>query len=202
VIIYVETNFVLELVFEQEQSVSCKQILALCELGKAQIIIPAYCLAEPHEKLKRQSSKRKKLQGNLNAELQQLVRTSSYASRIHSVQDLATLLVQSNEEERQRFNDYFKRLIDTADIIPLTTEILAEASSYEMPYDLSPQDALVFTSVISHLRKNKPPAACFLNKNTKDFDNPDIVDELNKHNCKMIPRFDHGFSFVQAHLQS
>ena len=50
--IYVETNFVLELVFEQEQHTSCEQILALCESGRSRLIIPAYCLAEPHEKLK------------------------------------------------------------------------------------------------------------------------------------------------------
>ena len=52
--IYVETNFVLELVFEQEQQASCEQILALCESGRSRLIIPAYCLAEPHEKLTRQ----------------------------------------------------------------------------------------------------------------------------------------------------
>jgi hypothetical protein len=47
--IYVETNFVLELVFEQEQHISCEQMLALCESGRSPLIIPAYCLAEPHE---------------------------------------------------------------------------------------------------------------------------------------------------------
>ncbi len=47
--VYVETNFVLELVFEQEQQASYEQILALCKSGKARLIIPAYCLAEPHE---------------------------------------------------------------------------------------------------------------------------------------------------------
>ncbi len=53
--IYVETNFVLELVFEQEQCVICEQILQFCETGQAKLIIPAYSLAEPHEKLSRQA---------------------------------------------------------------------------------------------------------------------------------------------------
>ena len=52
--IYVETNFVLELVFEQEQHASCEQILALCESGRSRLLIPTYCLAEPNEKLTRQ----------------------------------------------------------------------------------------------------------------------------------------------------
>jgi hypothetical protein len=49
--IYVETNFVFELTFEQEQCQSCEDILKLCEQGQAKLIIPAYSLAEPHEKL-------------------------------------------------------------------------------------------------------------------------------------------------------
>ena len=198
--IYVETNFVLELVFEQEQHTSCEQILALCESGRSRLIIPAYCLAELHEKLTRQAGSRRELQRNLETELHQLARTSSYTARINSIQDIASLLVRSNEEEKQRFIRYRKRLLGIAEIIPLTIDILREAATHEAPYDLTSQDALVYTAVIAHLRQNKPPVSCFLNRDSKDFDNPDIVDELDRNNCMMIPRFDHGYGFIQARL--
>ncbi|MGB7273013.1 MAG: PIN domain-containing protein [Geitlerinemataceae cyanobacterium] len=200
--IYVETNFVLELAFEQEQCASCEQILQLCEVGKAKLIIPAYSLAEPHEKLSRQARSRRDLQQLLEAELRQLSRTAYYASRIESIQDIASLMVQSNEEERQRFGQYRERLIKTGEVIALTAEILTKAASDETTYDLRPQDALVYTSVISHLQNNRPQQACFLNRNSKDFDSPDIVDELNHFNCRMIPRFDSGYSFLQSQLRS
>lgn len=198
--IYVETNFVLELAFEQEQCLSCEQILQLCEAGQAKLIIPAYSLAEPHEKLSRQAKSRRNLQQLLDAELKQLSRTASYISRIRSIQDIASLLVQSNEEERQRFVHYRERLFNIAEIIALTTEILIQAASYETIYDLSPQDAIIYTSVIDHLRQCQPQVGCFLNRNSKDFDSPDIVDELNLFKCRMIPRFDHGYNFLQSQL--
>ncbi|MBC8160774.1 MAG: DUF4935 domain-containing protein [Roseiflexaceae bacterium] len=199
--IYVETNFVLELVFQQEQSSSCEQILTLCESGQAQLIIPAYSLAEPHEKLLRQAKSRKALQQVLDAELRQLVRTTSYTTRINSIQDIAKLLIQSNEEEQNRFTQYRNRMLGTAHVIPLASTVLAEAATNEELFDLKPQDALVYTSVITHLRQSNPTIACFLNRNSKDFDNPDIVDELGKHNCRMIARFDQGVGFVQAQSQ-
>lgn len=93
--IYVETNFVLELTFEQEQYASCEQILQLCEAGQAKLVIPAYSLAEPHEKLIRQARSRNQLQQSLNAELGQLKRTASYASRIESIKQINRLLVDS-----------------------------------------------------------------------------------------------------------
>ena len=198
--IYVETNFVLELAFEQEQRASCEQILQMCEAGQAHLIIPAYCLAEPHEKLSRQARNRQELQRSLNVELRQLLRTASYASRIKSIQDLASLMVQSNEEERNRFIQCRERLLDVGEIVALTAEILSEAASYETTYDLTPQDALVYASVIAHLRRDQPQQACFLNRNSKDFDSPDIVDELNQFNCRMIPRFDDGYGFLQSRL--
>ncbi len=88
------------------------------------------------------------------------------------------------------------------EIIPLTADILTEAAIYEDPYDLKPQDALVYASVISHLHQDQPTVACFLNRNSRDFDSPDIVNELSKFNCRMIPRFDHGYDFIQSQLLS
>ncbi len=102
---------------------------------------------------------------------------------------------------KRKNSDLFITAVDyqnIAEIIPLTLDILKDAATYEAPYDLTPQDALVYASVITHLRLNKPPVSCFLNRNSKDFDNPDIVDELSQNNCTMIPRFDHGYGFIQA----
>ena len=37
--VYVETNFILELAFEQEQQIECELILNLCEMGKIKLIV-------------------------------------------------------------------------------------------------------------------------------------------------------------------
>lgn len=198
--IYVETNFVLKIAFEQEQCDSCQQILQVCEIEQANLIIPAYSLAEPYEKLHRQAGKRRALQESLDAELRQLSRTASYASRIKSIQAVADLMVQSNEEEQERFAQCREQLLNIGTVVALTADILVEAASCGAIYDLEPQDALVYASVISHLRDYQPRQACFLNRNSKDFGSPDIVNALNQLNCRMIPRFDHGYSFLQSQL--
>jgi hypothetical protein len=152
--------------------------------------------------LSRQARSRRELQQSLDAELRQLSRTASYASRLKSIQDIASLMVQSNEEERHRFIQYRERLLKVGEIVALTSDILIEAAFCETTYDLTPQDALVYASVIAHLRCYQPQQACFLNRNSKDFDSPDIVDELNQFNCRMIPRFDSGYSFLQSQSSS
>jgi hypothetical protein len=110
-------------------------------------------------------------------------------------------LVQSSEEEKRRFADYRNRLLGAVDIIPLTNGILKAASNYEEPFDLVPQDALVYASVITHMRQSQPARACFLNKNSKDFNNPDILAELASFNRRLISKFDDGLGFIRSHLQ-
>lgn len=201
--VYVETNFVLELTFQQEEFESCEQILQRCEAKGIQIVIPAYSLAEPHEKLIRQAKNRIEIHRKLHYELEQLKRTESYNSRISNIEeDISYLLLRSSGEEKQRFAQYRERLLKSADIISLTAAILSEAANYEVYYGLEPQDAIVYASVISHLRQYQPQVSCFLNRNTKDFNNHDIVNELNQFNCRMIWKFDQGYNFIQSQLSS
>lgn len=198
--IYIETNFVLELVFHQEEQEYCNTILSLCEQNLAQLIIPAYSLVEPHEKLIRQAKSRKELQQSLNTELRQLTRTATYATRVNSIQDIARLLIQSNEEEAQRFVAYRDRMLRVSDVISLTTDVIAEAATFEVPLDLSPQDAIIYATVLTHLRTKLQQPSCFINRNKRDFDNPDIVAELTKHNCKLFGNFGQGLQYIQSQI--
>ena len=200
--IYVETNFILEFVLEQEQYAICEKILKICESKKANLIIPAYSLAEPHEKLIRQKQERRRLQESLDKELRELSRTKFYQNRLDSIEDIKSLIVQSSQEIGENFAKYRESLLKIAEIIPLNADILFESASAEENYNLSPQDALVYVSVLKHLQENKPQEACFLNRNWKDFKTPDIVDELQSLNCKMFDKFDGGYKFLQSKLSS
>lgn len=196
--IYVETNFVQELIFEQEQHESCEKILELGESEEVRIVIPAYCLAEPQEKLKRQETVRKKLTQDIGEELKQLERSASFSGDISTLEKITSLFLKSNEAVKQRFLAYRNKLLAVAEIIPLNSEILKAGIEYEYDRsnDLQPQDALVFASVMQHLDRNCPKPCCFLTKD-KDFNNPSIETELEKFSCSLIFRFDQGYEFAR-----
>jgi len=199
--VYVETNFILELAFEQEQCASCEQLILLAESSRIRLILPAYCLAEPQEKLIRQKKSRNDLLSNASAVFNQLIRTTSLASKAKSIQqDLSSVLAQSIEEERKRFVIYRRRFLSVTEIIPLTGQILSEAIDAETTLDLPAQDALVYASIISHIRQHGRTTSCFLNKNIKDFGAPDILSELARYNCQLIPQFDQGLNYIQKQL--
>ena len=60
--VYVETNFVLELVLGQEQAQACHEILALAESGLIDLVVPAFSILEPYQRLMRRKRDRDELQ--------------------------------------------------------------------------------------------------------------------------------------------
>jgi predicted nucleic acid-binding protein len=106
--------------------------------------------------------------------------------------------VRSLEEEKERLRNTVNRLIDVSQIIPLDAQTFAEASKYQLDHDLSPQDSIVYASILNHLRTSSSTKKCFLNRNSKDFDDPDIEDVLNRYDCKMVFSFDHGLRYISS----
>lgn len=194
--IYVETNFVLELALAQEQEASCDNILRHCESGSAELVIPAYSLIEPYETLGRRHKQRKDIRVDLDEQLGQLARTITFTEQLTRFREISGLLTDAAAVESDRLKQVRTRLLNTARIIPLETHVLSSAVRHQDTHGLSPQDAIVYASVLADLGDSNPEPSCFLNRNTKDFDDPDIVQELLDRNCKFLPRFDSGLAYI------
>jgi len=202
--VYVESNFVLELVLEQEELEVCQKILDLSSQQKIKLVLPAYSLVEPNEKLIRNARQRKEIYKNLKQELAQLKRTESYKRDIESIDlNLYDLLINSEEKERESFQQIQKQLIDIGEIIPLNIEIIKKIreNNIEKDYSLSPQDAIVFGSILNHLENNSSAISYFLNKNTKEFLRLGIVEILKDFNCEIIGKFNAGYNRIMSHLE-
>ena len=80
-------------------------------------------------------------------------------------------------------------------------EIIAESLKCQKSFDFSPQDAFVYASVISHIKDSSSArVSCFLNRNAKDFEDQNVVDQLMHLGCKLLTDFDDGLDFVRSRL--
>ncbi len=200
--IYVETNFVLELAFVQEQHESCEKILGLCEAGSALLILPAFCIAESYENLIRRMNKRKQKANDLAQELRELARSKPYKNEADAFARITDLMVQSSQEEDQRLIAVLERLLKIADIIPLQAKVVLDAAKHRTTFDLEPQDSIIYASVLSRLESAKGVKSCFINRDRKGFDDPDIEERFANLGCKMLFTFLDGYSYVQHNIGS
>jgi len=77
-IVYVESNFVLELTFLQEEYESCLELLRLAESQDIHLVLPAFSIGEPYETLERRSKQRQALSKQLRTAIDELARSRPY----------------------------------------------------------------------------------------------------------------------------
>lgn len=199
-IVYVESNFVLEIALEQEQHINCQTIMTQAEQGALRLVLPAFSIAEPYESIVRRARDRSRLASEFAKEIQQLTRSKSYQTESDVLTGVTGLLVRSVEDEKRRLDQTVQRLLDVAEVIPLEREILRTSFKAQQELGLSPQDAIVYASIMHHLSTTNPPVCCFLNRNSRDFDDPDIIAQLNLYHCKMFVRFDHAEKYILSQI--
>lgn len=198
---YCETNFFLEIVFSHEQAGYCEKIISLAKKNKIKLIIPAYSFAEGIYKLEKQRRERADFQRELDTQLSQLTRTAQYSSQIKNFRTLDAFLTQNREEEIKRFEKYRKTLTKISEILAFDANTIDESRKVESKYNLTLQDAIIFSTTLKHLQKNKKYPSIFLNRNSKDFNTIDIKDRLKALNCKLIPSFKDGYNFILSQIK-
>ncbi len=201
-IVYVESNFVLEAAFLQEEHESCAEILALAESGRIALAMPAFCVAECYDALGRRARRRAQIRDQVARELRELSRARPYADRVRELNAITTLLVQSADEEKDRLDAVLSRMLDSSELIPVGASTIRAAVAYQSSLGLEPQDSIIYASVLEHLASASHDAKCFMNRNVKDFLIPDIQDELDRYHCRLVSSFTDGLGLVRRELAS
>jgi predicted nucleic acid-binding protein len=200
-IVYAESNFVLELALLQEQHAACEALLDLCARGRIRLLLPSFAMIEPFGALFRRKAEHRAAKLPVDAALRELGRTATLATPVSEAQEvLQYLLVTNSDDELQRWKEARSRIAAVAELIPFDERVLPVAVAVEDQFELPPPDALIYASVWSHLNQTRPPRSCFLNRNARDFTKPGLVTELETLGCKFLPAFDQGLSFVLGML--
>jgi hypothetical protein len=165
------------------------------------MVIPAFSLVEPYITVMHKGSERSKLGTELQRQLSELGRSKPFREASSSFNELTALLIRSTEGERAGLERAIDGILKTAEVIPLDSDMFHRAAGIQIALDMSIQDSIVLASVVHHLNETKPAESCFLNRNTKDFDDPNVREILDGFGCKFFGRFDTGLQFIEAQLR-
>jgi predicted nucleic acid-binding protein len=199
-LVYVESNYLLELAFEQEEVGDCIALLELAETKQVSLVLPAFSIGECLERIGRRKSQRLTIQRSLREEIRELGRSASSATLSDQLRSLTDSLIAGADADEQRYDSLLRRLLGCAHFVPLDADVVRSSLGTGSQYGLSPQDAIVLTCVLSHLNANRPVRALFVNRNRKDFSNPDIIAILGTLQCVLKVRFSDGIAFLRADL--
>lgn len=196
--VYVESNFPLELARRQEEVAEADELLKLAESGRIELIFPAIALTEPFSTLLRYANERSRVLHTLNQQLNDLARSQPHQPLVTNMATVVTALSTLRKDETDLLELAVDRILRVGRSIPLTAAIFGAARAAEAQYDLAPQDAIVFSSIVADIDADAGPPAvsCFLSKNSKDFGVTRT--EFARRNCRYFPKFLAALAYVRA----
>ncbi len=200
--LYVETNFILELAFLREEHDACEDLLALSEEGKIELFLPVFSVGETYEAWARRSRQRAELHSRLRSEILDLSRSKPYQQSFEEFRELTGLLTRTGGEERHRLDEALERVLGTARVIPIELRTIRAVQGLQT-LKLSPQDLIVYASVLSHLEETTEADRedrMFITRNTKDFASPDVRGGLTTRGCRLFTSFRDVLGFSLSRL--
>ena len=199
-VVYVETNFILEMGYRQAENQFCERLVELAENGRITLTIPSFSIGESYETSYRRRKEREEFVRDLRTRQAQLNYSTESDVLANYFNSMVGILTQSIERDSDRLNRVLFRLAGVAEFISLSPSSLTLAQEYQRSIRMEPPDSLVLGSVIAHLSETSPDECCFLNKNAKDFDAPSVRNELRAHDCRLIASFEQGLDYISSTL--
>lgn len=188
----VETNFLLELVLEQEQVSSCETLLRAAERKTLTLHIPAFSMMEPLFKLGELDKKRRDLQRQVQEELMQAARETVDKQIIDKLRrEFATVLVERNVRQQERLLTLSGRIAAIAELIPLTAQVWTLASELVETTDLLLPDAVVSASLLLRVEELAGEQKLFVTRDHKGFRQDDVKALFETRECDVLFNFEH-----------
>ncbi|HVB24986.1 MAG TPA: PIN domain-containing protein [Ktedonobacteraceae bacterium] len=205
-IVYVETNFVIEVVREQEQHADALAVIELAEKGQIELVFPNFVLAECFDNILRIHNERNDLHNSLKKTLGELKRSEPHKQVMVDLGPVISVLQDSQERELNLLHSMLDRLINVGKCLEVKVDGIKQAELYRKNLDLDPKDSIIFSTIIDDLKgRSVGEKKCFLSRDKRAFGRDDdrrIKAELEIYNCIYPGSFYGGLQFIQHQLQN
>lgn len=185
-IVYVESNFVLEMALKQKYMFETEAILQLAENRKIELVIPSFALSEPFATITRR--------------YRDMERLSKFIEGMHD-QLPGTLRFLADKEAALLWS-VISRLVAAGTTIEMSTNCLSYAQQAQKDIGLSQQDSIIYAAIVLDLQNRlHTEPKCFVDSNFRDFKNPAIITELNSYYCYYESNFAKGLNYIQGFVK-
>lgn len=187
--VYVESNFVLEITLGQEQASAAEAILERAESREVALAIPWSALAEPFANTMKRSQDRNSLVNLMNRQLSDLRRSQKLEGAAQDMETALNRLAPINREVTDNLLQTTERILDVATVLSINGAVFRQAMAYRTLHGLSPQDAMVYASVVGDLVSDGSSGPHHFVTRDLDFQVKDIENELRANNCELLSSF-------------
>ncbi|MEO8973000.1 MAG: hypothetical protein ABI406_15550 [Ktedonobacteraceae bacterium] len=170
-IVYVESNFILELALEQKEALAAENILKLAEAGKIDLAFPSFALSETFTSIMHTQSERQHLRSASEVTIKQLkqsVQSELHKQVVSDLPPILTLLTKLITRELELLNTAIERMLIGGRLIEIDASNFREALIYQRKFDIKSKDSIIYAAVLADLKRfSVMDLKCFLSRDRK-----------------------------------
>jgi predicted nucleic acid-binding protein len=200
-IVYVESNFLLELILQQGQRAEATALVEWARAKTIQLRVPAFSLVEPDWTLRKNATQREQAIQPLTAEQVQLSRSAHRRHLTGIIEELTGRLRELRMEDVRGYEQVLSEMLATTTVLDLTSNTVSESMRLRQQFGLQVQDAVVLATILADVAlADRKEALLFVTRDS-DFANPDIVAELAKCRCPVVTDFASAVEHIRRSIQ-
>ena len=140
-IVYAETNFILEMGYSQAENEFCEAIIELAENHQIALVIPSFSVGESYETSYRREKERESFVNELKIRQSQLSYSTERDILADHIQSMIGILTQSIQWDLDRLRRSLIRVAGVAEFISLGPSSLTLAQEYQRSIRMEPPDS-------------------------------------------------------------
>lgn len=190
-ILYAESNFLLEIALARENEESARAVIDRAERGEVELSVPVFCLCEPFSTVSYRARKRAQEFRAVQRQLEDLGRGQVHRGLIDAMVTPLTDVLDVEIRERTELDDIVGRLLACATILDLSEAVFTASREAQVTHGLDASDSIVYATVLLDARaRDVAEPKVFVTRNTNDFDREAIREELSAAGCRLTFSFD------------
>lgn len=200
-IIYAETNFLVEWTCRQEQTESCGILLQWSAERRIDLRIPAEAFTEAYTALQKKVNERRDVKERLERQARDFRRVNELREPAVLFEDASRALSLRSEQEDRRFTELAKHLRRDATIIPLDAAVLGLIEEFRSLGTVRGEgDLHIFASVMANLmsRNNAGDTAPSLFATRDRGFEVDAANFLRPFNCTLLTSYPAAVSRLRS----
>ncbi|MBI1922949.1 hypothetical protein HYR99_01730 [Candidatus Poribacteria bacterium] len=173
--VYAETNWLLDLVFQQERLEASSFVLLLAQDSKIDLCLPELIVWEGNQKVERRNAQRGDTIKQMRRESREFNRSQNplYQSRSTQLDREFRELESISDLERDRFDQIIMEIFPIVTWLHLSQEIWADCLDLQDRYAMKRTDALIYAVIRADAALHPNVGKCFIDYD-RIFDTPGL----------------------------
>ena len=197
-IVYVETNLLVEIALDQEQAESARRIVDFAKAKRIQLVLPAISIAESYWAISAKAEKRQPLLTQLVDAHRDLSRSAPLHFFSDSLRELGDAFLKLHQEHLDGFRSLLSDVLRLAHLVELGGETVASAMAIDLRYGQGLLDSMVLASVHAHITEQGRVAPKLFTTRDRDLFGVAKQVLVADYNCTCIPSYDDSAKFIEA----